>query len=114
MWNAVLIYNLWVMENLGLLDKTQEVPQEYQCCEPASRGLLAEIDAEKKLLQSKKYPAWSRASNEMPKRTWLPKPIETLNALGDLLKAMVVRMINNYLKSGYDPPWQIKRKRSSS
>lgn len=106
MWNAVLIYNLWVMENLQLLDEDNNLPAEYHCCEPATRELLNEIDEEDKLRESKKYPTWCRVTPEMPKRKWIPKPVEALNALCDLLKRIAVRVANRYFKLGYDPPWK--------
>ncbi len=99
MWNAVLIYNLWVMENLQLLQK----PPQYHCCEPVNQDLLVEIDEYRKLRESKKYPSWSRVSTQMPKRRWIPKPIETLNGMGDLLRSIAVRQLS-YLKPGSDPP----------
>ncbi len=111
MWNAVMVYNLWVMENMELIENGEKLTKKYSCCETAS---LQEIDEEKKLRKSRKYPTWSRVTTTMPTRKWIPEPVETLRALRDSIKAILVNVAKDWILTGYDPPLSKRKKDTSS
>ncbi|OLS21289.1 MAG: hypothetical protein HeimC2_33990, partial [Candidatus Heimdallarchaeota archaeon LC_2] len=111
MWNAVMVYNLWIMENLELIEKGDKLSLDYSCCETAS---LEEIEGGKKLRESKKYPTWCRVTNEFPRRKWVPIPIEPLRELCDSLRKIVVGLISDWILTGCDPPLTAKEKSTSS
>jgi hypothetical protein len=111
MWNAVLVYNLWVMENLELIENGKKLTVNYSCCEVPS---LQEIDEEKKLRESKNYPTWSRVTNEMPSRKWKPHPVEPLRALCDSIMTVLVRVVKDWVITGCDPPLLKREKGTSS
>ena len=100
LWNAVLIYNQWVSENLTMMEE-MAVPDNYTCCK---RPTLQELDEEEKLKQSRKYPGWSRVTSHIPKRPWSAKPLETLNSLCGVLRTIATRELDRYIKNGCDPP----------
>ena len=109
MWNAVMIYNLWVMENQVLIET--KLADDYGCCEVVS---LEEIEDDDNLRKSRKYPTWSRVTAEMPSRKWKPVPVEPMSALCESLKNITVRIIGDWIKTGYDPPLMKIEKSTSS
>jgi len=111
MWNAVMVYNLWVWENLELIENGEKLSVDYKCCETVS---LEELEEEKKFRESKKFPSWCRVTNEFPRRKWVPIPVEPLRELCDSLKKIVVGLVSDWIQTGCDPPLTTKEKSTSS
>ncbi|OLS19506.1 MAG: hypothetical protein HeimC2_41130 [Candidatus Heimdallarchaeota archaeon LC_2] len=111
MWNAVMVYNLWILENLELIENGDKLIDNYSCCETPS---LEEIEEGKKLRKSRKYPGWSRVTDEFPARKWTPIPIEPLRELCDSFKKIIVAMMKDWILTGCDPPSERKEKSTSS
>ena len=102
MWNSILMYNLWVMNNLEAIEK-KGIPDDYDCCEKEVEAV--KIKEHKLKQQAKKYPKWARSTKEKPVRDWKPRPLIKLNHFRDLLLMMSRKHISDILTGGYDPPF---------
>lgn len=100
MWNAMMAYNLWVLENLDMIEK-KGVPEGYSCCDFTSLEKIKETEREN---QKKQYPAWARASKSKPVRRWIPRPMEKLRNFIDVLLLIAEIQVKMILDSGYTPP----------
>jgi hypothetical protein len=108
MWNAVLLYNIWIMENFQLLQE-QGIPKSYICCKKPN---LEDVEYEEKRKEREKLPANKRSTNEKPRRKWIPRPIEPLRYLCDVLQIIAQRLINWITRidnTGYDPPKYLEK-----
>ena len=102
MWNSILMYNLWVMNNLEALEK-KGIPDDYSCCEEVVP--LDKIEETELKRKAEKYPKWARSSKEKPVRDWKPRSLIKLNHFRDLLMMMSRKHISDILTTGYDPPF---------
>jgi len=100
MWNAMMLYNLWALENLDLIEK-KGVPEDYNCCDFTS---LEEIKRAENETQQKKYPGWARTSSSRPVRPWVPRPMEKLVNFNRVLERIAVNQLKIIINSGYTPP----------
>jgi len=122
MWTSVLIYNIWVLENLKLLDQEvyhtnprkrksseeilHEIEHDYNCC-----GLpdLDQVNTTKERRENSKLPASERATKAFPSRPWEPKPKEKMRVVSSVILQIIVRQINRWygkdeeLIQAYDP-----------
>ncbi len=64
MWNAAVLYNIWVLESIDLLQQ-KGIPENYVCCEGNSITKP----------RVKKIP---REPHERPRRPWAPRPLQEL------------------------------------
>lgn len=100
MWNAMMLYNLWVLENLDLIEK-KGIPESYNCCDFTS---LEEIKQAEQERQKKKYPGWARATRTRPVRPWRPRSMEKLVNFNRVLERVAVNQLRIIISSGYTPP----------
>jgi len=110
---AFLTYNVWIMENLELIDETLEekMDEEYICCHTPS---LDEVDEYYKGKKRLRQPKKERSTDEFPTRSWEPRPQETQQNFGDALYEVCFYTLLEYIdefddlslkcNEGYDPP----------
>jgi hypothetical protein len=84
MWNAVLLYNLWVLESLKLLED-KGIPSNYSCC---SGDLLGKPRVEKE----------ARQVHERPKREWEPRPLLTFSSFLRIVNVIAEKEIVELVK----------------
>ena len=123
MWNSILIYNLWVLENLKFLDDDvfgersrkrksreellQEIKTQYNCC---SFPTLQEVEEAKKRKEWSKLPIAKRSTAEFPLQPFKPGPKLKIRSFSTLILLIAGELINKWydlddeLKQGYDPP----------
>jgi len=94
MWNAITIYNLWVLENLALLE-AKGIPASYNCCKGNSLTKP----------RVKKIP---REPHERPKRPWFPRSLQPMVTFLRVLEFISRDEILNLMTTGYKPPPEVK------
>jgi hypothetical protein len=108
-WNSVILYNLWVLMNLEMLEE-KGIPQDYQCCNVDIKELkrlrMEEGEKRKQLIAESKLSAKKRArkQKENPLITWKPKPQFRFWEFCLQLEELAHLMIQLIYLEGYDPP----------
>ncbi len=122
MWTSVIVYNMWVLENLKIHDKDvftdnprrrkskEQIMQEikdYNCCGFPTKE---DVEADKNRRALAKLPASQRATEAFPSRPWKPEPKEPMRVFSGLILLVVQVLVNRWhdldeqLQEGYDPP----------
>jgi len=123
MWCSVLVYNIWVLENLKLIEsdvyhdnprkkKTadeilKEIDELYSCCGLPTKE---EVEKSKERRKRAKLPVSQRSTKKFPSRPWKPRPKEKMRTLSSVILQIMVRQINRWygrekeLITAYDPP----------
>lgn len=123
MWFSVIVYNIWVLENLKQLDldtfepkrgkrKTpeeiqSEIRESYNCC---NFPTMEEVEADRERRKRAKLPADQRSTKHFPSRPWQPRPKIKMRELTNRILLVIIREINRLdqggkpTEVGYDPP----------
>lgn len=123
MWCSVIVYNLWILENLKLIDKDvyhdnprkkktseeilEEIENDYNCCGLPSKE---QVQKAKRRRERSKLPASQRSTKHFPSRPWQPRPIVKVRVLSSLVLTIAVRQITlwhdieDQLVQAYYPP----------
>ncbi|MCE7736178.1 MAG: hypothetical protein GPJ54_14955, partial [Candidatus Heimdallarchaeota archaeon] len=93
MWNAVVLYNIWVLESIDL-HQQKGIPQSYVCCEGNSITKP----------RVKKIP---REPHERPRRPWAPRSIQKLYHFLGVVKVIVIRSLQDLIRVPQDDNFEL-------